>query len=129
MNNIAIYCDGIQAEGGTRTAAITGACIALIDGLKILQQKLNLIKNPWLGLIAAVSVGIYQGQVILDLDYAEDSQAETDMNIIMNDQGKLIEVQGTAEQGAFSHDQLLSLLDTAYAGIEILQQKQREILQ
>lgn len=128
-NTITIDCDVIQADGGTRTAAITGSCVALIDALKVLKKKLNLAKDPWRGLIAAVSVGIYQGQVVLDLDYKEDSNAHTDMNVIMNDQGKLIEVQGTAEKDAFSRDELMAMLEVAYAGIETLHQKQREALE
>lgn len=127
-HTLTIDCDVIQADGGTRTAAITGGCVALIDALTVLKKKLNLTKNPWNGLIAAVSVGIYKGQPVLDLDYKEDSNAHTDMNVIMNDEGKFIEVQGTAEQGAFSRDELCTLLDLAADGVSQLHQKQREIL-
>lgn len=127
-NTIVLDCDVIQADGGTRTAAITGASIALRDALTVMQKKGELLHDPWRYLVAAVSVGIYQGQVILDLDYAEDSQAETDMNVVMTEQGNLLEVQATAEKNAFSKQQLDEMLVVAETGIKQLLKKQREIL-
>ncbi len=127
-HTITLDCDVIQADGGTRTASITGACVALVDALAVLKKKQDMKKNSWKNLVAAVSVGVYQGQVVLDLDYKEDASAYTDMNIVMNDQGGLIEVQGTAEKAAFSREELSQMLDAAYAGIEVLHQKQREVL-
>lgn len=128
-NTITVDCDVIQADGGTRTASITGGCVALVSALKKLKLAPNSNKKPFLGLIAAVSVGIYQGEVVLDLDYQEDSSAETDMNIIMNTQGHLIEVQGTAEKGSFSREQLNSMLDLACQGITQIHQYQAKILE
>ena len=105
-NTITIDCDVIQADGGTRTASITGAFVALADAIRYMQDK-KLIKNdPIIGHVASVSVGIYNGTPIMDLDYVEDSNCETDMNIVMNDQGRYIEVQGTAEGAAFSPQEL-----------------------
>ncbi|MBI5448207.1 MAG: ribonuclease PH [Gammaproteobacteria bacterium] len=127
-HTILLDCDVIQADGGTRTAAITGACVALVDALGVLKKKLHTQQALWHGLVAAVSVGIYQGQVVLDLDYQEDSQAHTDMNVIMNDRGGLIEIQGTAEKAAFSRAELTAMLEVAYLGIERLHQAQREVL-
>lgn len=127
-HTITLDCDVIQADGGTRTAAITGSCVALIDALKYLQQKKMLEKNPLRFLIAALSVGMYQGTPILDLDYAEDSAAETDMNVIMTEQGGFIELQGTAEQQAFHPTDLQKMLTLADHGIKQLFAKQREIL-
>lgn len=125
-NTIFLDCDVIQADGGTRTAAITGASVALKDALTTMKGKLK--QDPWRFLIAAVSVGIYQGQAILDLDYEEDSQAETDMNVVMTEQGSLLEVQATAEKGAFSKQQLDQLLSLAETGSNQLFKKQREVL-
>lgn len=127
-NTIYLDCDVIQADGGTRTAAITGASIALRDALTVMQAKGDLFNDPWRYLIAAVSVGIYQGQMILDLDYTEDSQAETDMNVIMTEQGGVLEVQATAEKSAFSKLQLQEMLSIAEKGINQLFEKQRKIL-
>lgn len=127
-NTIYLDCDVIQADGGTRTAAITGASIALRDALTVMQEKGELIRDPWRYLVAAVSVGIYQGQVILDLDYAEDSQAETDMNVIMTEQGGVLEVQATAERSAFSKLQLQEMFAIAEKGINQLFEKQRKTL-
>lgn len=127
-NTIVLDCDVIQADGGTRTAAITGASIALRDALTVMQQKGELTQDPMHYLVAAVSVGIYQGQVILDLDYAEDSQAETDMNVVMAEQGNLLEVQATAEKNVFSKQQLDEMLVLAETGIKQLFKKQRESL-
>lgn len=127
-NTIFIDCDVIQADGGTRTAAITGASVALKDALNVMQQKGELTQHPMRYLVAAVSVGIYQGQVLLDLDYAEDSQAETDMNVVMTEQGGILEVQATAEKNAFSKLQLEQMLATSESGINQLFEKQREVL-
>ncbi|WP_419419166.1 ribonuclease PH [Legionella sp. D16C41] len=119
-NTIMIDCDVIQADGGTRTAAITGACVAMKDALNWMASREKLRKLPSFNYIAAISVGIYRGQAVLDLDYAEDVLAETDMNIVMNEAGEFIEVQGTAEDKSFSRAQLNSLLDLAEAGIQEL---------
>ncbi len=113
---IAIDCDVIQADGGTRTASITGAWVALADAIDTLLDKGVLKKNPIHCQIAAISVGIYEGEAVLDLDYAEDSQADTDMNVVMNNQGGFIEVQGTAEAAAFSEEELTSMLTLAKKG-------------
>ncbi|WP_345882135.1 ribonuclease PH [Shewanella algae] len=116
-NTIVIDCDVIQADGGTRTAAITGACVALVDALNWARAKGILKANPLKFLIAAVSVGIFEGEPICDLEYIEDSAAETDMNVVMTETGKIIEIQGTAESEPFSHEELLSLLELAKHGI------------
>jgi ribonuclease PH len=127
-NTITIDCDVIQADGGTRTAAITGACVALVDALNHLQRKKLITQDPLRHLIASVSVGIYQGVPVLDLDYPEDSAADTDMNVIMTEAGDFIEVQGTAEGATFKRDELDSLLDLAGIGINELVAKQRAAL-
>lgn len=127
-NTITIDCDVIQADGGTRTASITGACVAVVDALTVLRKQANLSKDPLKHLIASVSVGIYQGQSILDLDYNEDSKAETDMNVVMTAQDKFIEVQGTAERNPFEQTELQSMLDLARSGIKQIIQKQKEAL-
>lgn len=127
-NTIFLDCDVIQADGGTRTAAITGASVALKDALSVMKKKGELTQDPWRFLVAAVSVGIYHGQVILDLDYAEDSHAETDMNVVMTEQGGTLEVQATAEKNAFSKQQLEQLLAVAETGIKQLLKKQQESL-
>jgi ribonuclease PH len=126
--SITIDCDVIQADGGTRTASITGAFVALQDAINFLIKKKKLSKNPLFGQVASVSVGIYNGTPVLDLDYAEDSSAETDMNIVMNDAGAYIELQGTAEGHAFRADELQSMLDLAKKGIEELMVKQQAAL-
>jgi ribonuclease PH len=123
---IQIDCDVLQADGGTRCAAITGGCVALYDALQRMREKQVIHQDPWLSWVAAVSVGIHNGQAILDLEYSEDSAAETDMNVVMNEQGGFIEVQGTAEQGAFSAEQLQTMLALAKTGAEQLIAKQRE---
>ena len=125
---ITLDCDVIQADGGTRTASITGAWVALCDALTSLQHHGALASSPIRHQIAAVSVGIYQGVPVLDLDYAEDSAAETDMNVVMNGDGGLIEVQGTAEGHPFSRAELAALLDLAQAGIEQILGAQRAAL-
>lgn len=128
-NTITIDCDVIQADGGTRTAAITGACVALHDAVTWMYQREKIKRMPTLHFVAAVSAGIYRGQPVLDLDYAEDVLAETDMNIVMNDQGQFIEVQGTAEEGCFTQEQLNTMLALAKEGIERLIILQKEVLQ
>jgi len=126
--SITIDCDVIQADGGTRTASITGAYFALQDAISYLLKNKKIKKNPLYGQIASVSVGIYQGTPVLDLDYDEDSSAETDMNVVMNDAGAYIELQGTAEGHAFHADELQAMLGLASEGIETLMEKQREAL-
>jgi ribonuclease PH len=127
-NTITIDCDVIQADGGTRTAAITGSCVALIDALNFLRKKNNIEKDPLRFLVAAISVGIYNNTPILDLDYAEDSSAETDMNVVMTEQGGFIELQGTAEKRSFKPEELNQMLVLADVGIKELFAKQREVL-
>ena len=127
-NTIIIDCDVIQADGGTRTAAITGACVALKDALNTLVAKGTIPQDPLKRMIAAVSVGIYQGEVVLDLDYPEDSSADTDMNIIMADDGGIIEIQGTAEGEPFSEHAFAQMLTLAKEGIKTINQLQKEAL-
>jgi ribonuclease PH len=117
---ITIDCDVLQADGGTRTAAITGGYVALADAVDVLLQRRDIQQNPLHGQVAAVSVGIYNGMAVLDLDYAEDANAETDMNVVMNSGGAFIEVQGTAEGHAFRRHELDQLLDLAAQGIATL---------
>jgi len=117
---ITIDCDVLQADGGTRTASITGGFVALSDAVDALLKKRALASNPLHGQVAAVSVGIFDGVPVLDLDYAEDSSAETDMNVVMNSGGGFIEVQGTAEGHAFRRHELDALLDLASRGISQL---------
>lgn len=126
--SITIDCDVIQADGGTRTASITGAYVALHDAVEYLLKSGKLKKNPLHGQLASVSVGIHNGTPVLDLDYAEDSSAETDMNVVMNDAGAFIEIQGTAEGHAFRADELQAMLALAASGVEQLIDKQREAL-
>jgi len=127
-NTLTLDCDVIQADGGTRTASISGACVAVVDALNTLQRKQSLQSDPLKFLIGAVSVGVWKGQAVLDLDYAEDSTADTDMNVVVAEGGGLIEVQGTAEGAAFERAELNSMLDLAVAGGEIIISKQREAL-
>jgi ribonuclease PH len=115
---VTLDCDVLQADGGTRTAAISGAFVALKMAMDRLRQRQKLKRNPLHGQIAAVSVGIYAGKPVLDLDYAEDSEAETDMNVVMNEAGRFIEIQGTAEGHAFSRDEFDVLLGLADNGIQ-----------
>ena len=126
---IIIDCDVLQADGGTRTASITGGYVALAEAVQQLMKTGRVRRNPLHGHVAAVSVGIYEGTPVLDLDYAEDSEAETDMNVVMNDAGHFIEVQGTAEGHAFRRDELDGMLDLAGDGIERLITAQREALE
>lgn len=126
---IVVDCDVLQADGGTRTAAITGSYVALADAVGTLLRAGRIRRNPLHGQVAAVSVGIHAGTPVLDLDYAEDAEAETDMNVVMNDAGHFIEVQGTAEGHAFRREELNTLLDLASDGIETLIKLQREALE
>ena len=125
---VTIDCDVIQADGGTRTASITGGFVALADAVQHLMDRGQIKKNPLHGQIASVSVGIYNGVPVTDLDYAEDSNAETDMNVVMNDAGAFIEVQGTAEGHAFRRDELDAMLALAENSIGQLIEKQAEAL-
>ena len=127
-NSITIDCDVIQADGGTRTASITGGYVALVDAVNQMLESKLIKKNPLHGQLASVSVGIYQGTPVLDLDYPEDSNAETDMNVVMNDAGAFIEVQGTAEGHAFREDELNAMLALAKKGIAELVAKQNMAL-
>lgn len=125
---ITLDCDVLQADGGTRTAAITGSYVALVDAIRSLQKKQMISKYPIHGMLAAISVGIYKGIPVLDLDYPEDSEAETDMNIVMNDAGAFIEIQGTAEGHAFRYEELQTMLALAKEGIQQILDKQRAVL-
>ena len=127
-HTIKIDCDVIQADGGTRTASITGGCVAMMDAINHMIANKMVSENPAKQLIASVSVGIFQGNAVLDLDYDEDSNAETDMNIVMTESGGFIEVQGTGEDGDFSHDQLLEMLALGKSGIQDLVAKQKHAL-
>lgn len=124
-HTITIDCDVIQADGGTRTAAITGGCVALENAIQFMLQQKRIKANPFKQFVAAVSVGIYQGVPILDLDYAEDSSAEVDMNVVLTETGDFVELQGTAESGTFNREELDVLLDLAKTGGQkiFLQQK------
>jgi ribonuclease PH len=124
---ITLDCDVLQADGGTRTAAITGSYVALADACDALLAKRAIASSPLHGQVAAVSVGICKGTPVLDLDYSEDSSAETDMNVVMNNGGGFIEVQGTAEGHAFRRHELDALLNLASSGIEKLFQLQAEV--
>ncbi|OCG30531.1 ribonuclease PH [Gilliamella sp. Choc4-2] len=125
---ITLDCDVIQADGGTRTASITGACVALNDAINKMVTDGKIKQNPIKSLVAAVSVGIVDGQAVCDLEYIEDSNAETDMNVVMTGDGRIIEVQGTAEGEPFSHDELLKLLELAKNGIKTIIDAQKQAL-
>lgn len=127
-NTIKIDCDVIQADGGTRTASITGGCVALVDAVNYLIEKKSLSANPMKQMIASVSVGVYKSVPVLDLDYLEDSNAETDMNVVMTEAGKFIEVQGTGEDGDFSQQELLNMIGLAEQGILELVSLQKQAL-
>ena len=127
-NTVVVDCDVIQADGGTRTASITGAYVALVDAFRKCQAGGLIKADPIRGMIASVSVGIYQGTPVLDLDYSEDSAAETDMNVVMNDADHFIEVQGTAEGHPFTTEELDRLLGLAKKGITTLFEHQRQSL-
>ncbi|RUO63961.1 RNAse PH [Pseudidiomarina planktonica] len=126
--SITIDCDVIQADGGTRTASITGACVALVDALNYMRSNGMVKTNPLKGMVAAISVGMYQGNAVADLDYPEDSKAETDMNVVMTEDGKLIEVQGTAEGEAFSFEEMNEMLVLARNAIRELVDAQKAAL-
>ncbi|AXV66285.1 MULTISPECIES: ribonuclease PH [Pseudoalteromonas] len=127
-NTITIDCDVIQADGGTRTASISGACVALVDALTYMRSKGMINSNPLKHMIAAISVGVYKGQPITDLEYLEDSEAETDMNVILTETGKIIEIQGTAEGEPFSFDELDELLSLAKHSIREIIDAQKQAL-
>ena len=125
---VTLDCDVIQADGGTRTAAITGAYVALVDAVASLRKRRMVTRDPIHGAVAAVSVGIFGGQPVLDLDYAEDSTAETDMNLVINDAGAFVEIQGTAEGHAFRTDELTQMLGLGQQGVTELIALQRAAL-
>jgi ribonuclease PH len=125
---VTLDCDVLQADGGTRTAAVTGAYVALVQACERLVRRGSIAASPLHGQVAAVSVGIVAGVAVLDLDYAEDSQAETDMNVVMNNGGAFVEIQGTAEGHAFRRHELEALLDLASSGIAQLFALQAEAL-
>ncbi|XKM14438.1 ribonuclease PH [Orbaceae bacterium ac157xtp] len=125
---ITVDCDVIQADGGTRTASITGACVALRDALNTMMQKGLLKTDPFKQMIAAVSVGIVDGEALCDLEYVEDSNAETDMNVVMTEDDRIIEVQGTAEGEPFTHDELFKLIELAKNGIKQIVNEQKSAL-
>jgi ribonuclease PH len=125
---LTVDCDVIQADGGTRTASVTGGCVALVDGISYLKERGLIMGEPLLHLVASVSTGIYNGEALLDLDYAEDANAETDMNFVMDDGGRFIEVQGTAEADPFTMEQLLAMTALAKSGIAQLIEQQRRAL-
>ena len=127
-HTIKVDCDVVQADGGTRTASITGGCVALIDAISYMLEKDMIQVNPLKEIVASVSVGIHQGRTILDMDYEEDSGAETDMNIVMTASGGFIEVQGTGEGKDFSHSQLLEMVAFAENGIKQLIEAQQKSL-
>lgn len=127
-NTITLDCDVIQADGGTRTASITGACVALVDAFSYMQAKGLVKANPLKYMVAAVSVGMYQGNAVADLDYAEDSAAETDMNLVMTETGKIIEIQGTAEEAPFSFAEMQQMLALGSAAISDIVKAQKQAL-
>lgn len=127
-NTIKIDCDVIQADGGTRTASITGACVALADAISYIKAEGKVTGEPLKRMIAAISVGIYEGEAVLDLDYPEDSNAETDMNMVMADDGGMIEIQGTAEGEPFTEAQFASMLVLAKKGISEINELQKAAL-
>lgn len=125
---ITLDCDVIQADGGTRTASITGACVAMVDALRHLQRDHSLKTDPLLHMVASVSVGIYKGEAVLDLDYPEDSSADTDMNLVMTETGGLIEIQGTAEKEPFTEAEFQQMLAIGKKGIQELIERQKQAL-
>lgn len=127
-NTIKIDCDVIQADGGTRTASITGGCVALHDAVGVLLASGRVKQNPMKQLIGSVSVGIYKGMPVLDLDYAEDSNAETDMNLVMTERLRFIELQGTGEENDFDNSELQAMIGLAQKGIAELLDHQRQAL-
>ncbi|MFD1216881.1 MULTISPECIES: ribonuclease PH [Microbulbifer] len=127
-HQITLDCDVIQADGGTRTASITGACVALVDALRYMQREKMIATDPLKNMVAAISVGIYEGAPVLDLDYPEDSNADTDMNLVMAEDGGMIEVQGTAEGAPFTEQQFAEMLALGKAGIKELIGMQKKAL-
>ncbi len=127
-HTIQVDCDVIQADGGTRTASITGACVALVDAIRWMQREKMIKGDPLKQMIASISVGVYKGEPVLDLDYPEDSSAETDMNVVMTDQGGFIEVQGTAEGAPYTQEELLAMLELAKKGCNELFEIQQQVL-
>ncbi|MBS0288892.1 MAG: ribonuclease PH [Proteobacteria bacterium] len=127
-NTLTIDCDVIQADGGTRTASVTGACVALVEAFRWMEKRRLIKKFPLKHLIASVSVGIYNDTPVIDLDYAEDANAQTDMNVVMTEQGEFIEIQGTAEAKPFTFNELNSMLALAQKGIQELIAKQKRLL-
>lgn len=125
---ISVDCDVLQADGGTRTAAITGGFVALALAVEYLMEKKLVLENPILNQVSAISVGIFENQPMLDLCYIEDSQAETDCNFVINNKGGLVEIQGTAEENQFTRDQFNEMLDLALAGCENLHRMQEQCL-
>lgn len=127
-NTITIDCDVIQADGGTRTASITGGYVALADAIKYMLDNKLIESDPIINHVASISVGVFNGTPVMDLDYAEDSNCETDMNLVMTDEGRFIEIQGTAEGEPFSAEELQAMLDLGKQAIDQLIDKQREAL-
>lgn len=127
-HTITLDCDVIQADGGTRTASITGAFVALVDAINGLQRDKRITVDPLNGFVASVSVGVYKGEAVLDLDYAEDSNADTDLNVVMTEDGEFIEVQGTAEAAPFKREELDRMLDLAGGGVRELISHQQKAL-
>ena len=127
-HTIQVDCDVIQADGGTRTASITGACVALVDAIRWMQREKMIKGDPLKQMISSISVGVYKGQPVLDLDYLEDSSAETDMNVVMTDQGGFIEVQGTAEGAPYTQEELMAMLELARKGCNELFAIQQQVL-
>ncbi|GAB2514503.1 ribonuclease PH [Microbulbifer agarilyticus] len=127
-HQITLDCDVIQADGGTRTASITGACVALVDAIRYMQREKIIETDPLKNMVAAISVGIYEGEAVLDLDYPEDSHADTDMNMVMAEDGGMIEVQGTAEGAPFTEQQFAEMLALGKAGIKELVELQKKAL-
>ncbi|BCL71508.1 Ribonuclease PH [Vibrio nigripulchritudo SO65] len=126
---VTVDCDVIQADGGTRTASISGASVAMADAFQHLIEQGKLKANPMKGHVAAVSVGVVEGKALCDLEYVEDSAADTDMNVVMTEDGRMIEVQGTAEGEPFSHEELLELLALAKTGIGTIVETQKKALE
>ncbi|MCW8125472.1 ribonuclease PH [Microbulbifer halophilus] len=127
-HQITLDCDVIQADGGTRTASITGACVALVDALRYMQREKMISTDPLNNMVASVSVGIYRGEPVLDLDYPEDSSADTDMNLVMAEDGGMIEIQGTAEGAPFTEQEFAQMLALGRAGIDELIDRQKKAL-
>lgn len=127
-NTVTIDCDVIQADGGTRTASITGACVALVDAINYMRAESMIKTNPLKHMVAAISVGVYKGTPIADLEYVEDSEAETDMNVIMTEDGRLIEVQGTAEEEPFTFEEMQEMMSLAKNAIGELVDEQKKAL-